>query len=54
MAIVWIAGKRGGMEHWIFVEESIVIGGFTLYWITQKAVEVWAGPADEPTERVLT
>ncbi len=54
MAIVWIAGKRGAMEHWVFVEESIVIGGFVLFWITQKVAEVWGEPAAaEPTERVL-
>ncbi|MGW0229373.1 hypothetical protein ACWDWO_13735 [Actinopolymorpha singaporensis] len=56
MAIVWIAGKRGAMEHWIFVEESVVILGFTFFWITQRVAEVWAEPeADaEPTDRVLT
>ncbi|MFD2081235.1 hypothetical protein SAMN05421678_10479 [Actinopolymorpha cephalotaxi] len=51
MAIVWFAGRRGAMEHWIFVEESIVIGGFTFFWVTQKVAEVWAEPAaPEPTE----
>lgn len=59
MAIIWIAGKRGAMEHWVFVEESIVIGGFTLFWITQKVAEVWTGPevgsdaGTEATDRVL-
>lgn len=46
------------MEHWVFVEESIVIAGFTFYWITQKVAEVWAEPDPEPEteagDRVLT
>ncbi|MET9023297.1 hypothetical protein ABZV93_25325 [Actinopolymorpha sp. NPDC004070] len=48
MVVIWIAGKRGAMEHWVFVEESIVIGGFTIFWITQKVAEVWVGPEPDP------
>lgn len=53
MVIIWLTGKRGAMEHWVFVEESIVIGGFTFFWVTQKVAEVWAEPAPETTDRVL-